>query len=152
MQGTLNLYLARETDTVVGESISMIVSPALSNITDLIGSSFVYVIDRFDTWCNPQGNIIVPCVAFADGTDPPNGPRNTGMLRLWQMALMRKGATASSGLYNAALGAGNPQGFAPFLTANLFGNCVIAAGDDDFLEACISLLPPVAAPPVTTTP
>jgi hypothetical protein len=141
MLGSLVTLAGRGNDTVIVSDIVLNVAPTLVQIQNLIGSTILVVVAGFTTWSQPSGMVVVPCVAFADGTQPPVNPTpNPGATRLWQLALMRAGAPAGGGLINQGL----PL---PSLSNSLAGSVVIASGDHDFMTAAKNLLPP--PPPIS---
>ena len=146
MQGTLSLYEPRDTDTIVHPPIVMNAPPTLDQLQSLMNSTSIFIVFNFASMTSPDGKSVIPCVAFADGSQPP-GSANTAATRLWQMALMRMpGGGAWGGILNPSISTIPTPGWSPYLTNNINGSAVVATGDDDFLAACRALFPPITAP------
>jgi hypothetical protein len=122
--------------------------PTIAQLLDLMNTTSIFIVSDLTT-ITGSGDSVVPCVAFADGTQPPTGSPNRGLAMLRQLSLMRGGASALDGLYAPEQSSPGPTAY---LATSIYGNAVIATGDADFLTACQALFPPRSAPPVTTTP
>jgi hypothetical protein len=148
VQGTLNIYQARETDTFIAPPVAMNNPPTIDQLQSLMNTTSIFIVPNFATFGDSD---VVPCVVFGDGAQPPTGFPNPGATRLWQIALMRQqGGDALGGLLDMSISGDTTSGFAPYLINSLSGDAVIATGDDDFLAGCRNLFPPTAAPPPTT--